>query len=461
MRAIISLFLCLYCAMFAGRVLAQAAVVDTMPEVAAAPAPPEEAMGDRGEVNPARYYWQASAAYYAVPLATRTRWSEFCTQHPVTAPDLPREELGQIFQDNAFERTLALTRKGAEQSHIPDWGVDYSQGFSAPLPHLAEIRGLMRLLLYHARYEQYRGNTDDAIADLLGLFRTARQLTRQGTYSLIDLLVQKKLELQGIEVTALLLTGFTPEQLRLLSGALAALPPGSTLAQGMLFEKRCVVQAITQLSQQYAMAAVNPELRAGFAQHFAQMMGDTPGSWLQDTLADPELPAAFAQRYEVIGIALALPPSHAIEALHAIRQQDQQAEQQCAAEIKRLTLTLPLVAEQEQFSAEGLSWARRHNPALAQQVEALLKQTPVLVHVLGGALTGDYGKIYQTAAHTDAEWALLRAGLLLRAEGELVLPEIADPFIPKTYSLQHTAKGFRLTSAFRLDDEPVSLSFGD
>jgi len=452
------LFLCL--TGLASRALAQAALLDM------APAHPQQfqqddGMSAAGDVNPALYYWQAIAAYEAAPAVARTQWEEFSKQHPTSAEAMSREQVAVVFQGNAFDKALALARKAAAQSCTPDWGVDFARGFSAELPHLHEIRALMRLLLCHARYQQLCGNTDEAMADLTDVFRTERQLTRQGKFMLIELLVQKAIERQGIGVTALLLPQFTPAQACQLSTELASLPPGGTFAQAMLLEKRLMVQAVAQLTQQCAAVAFHPEQRGQLTRLFREMTGDAKASWLLDYLADPAWVPALEKRYDILRAVLALPTNRIPGALRDMEHQFQQEQLQTTTQMELLFDTLPLIADREHFFAEGMSWARKNNPAFAQKVETLVKQTNGTATVLWASVSPAWLNAYQRVAQTDAEWALLRAGLLVQAKGAEVLPDIADPFTPHPYVMQKAAKGFRLTSALRLANTPVSLYFGD
>lgn len=107
--------------------------------------------------NAALRYWQA---FSAIP--------EFS--------DEQNEALAEwrtiALDDERVTQTIALSKPALEQLHSAakidtcDWGLDMSQGFALPLPHLSKSRELMRMACLRARAHLAAGRTDAGLTDL-------------------------------------------------------------------------------------------------------------------------------------------------------------------------------------------------------------------------------------------------------------------------------------------------------
>ena len=81
-------------------------------------------------------------------------------------------------------------------SNLPhcDWGLAYSQGFSALLPHLGQARALARLILAEARILNADGDYRQALERCLATYRLAGQL---GDNVLVSVLVSAAISAQA------------------------------------------------------------------------------------------------------------------------------------------------------------------------------------------------------------------------------------------------------------------------
>jgi len=123
-----------------------------------------------------------------------------------------------------------------------DWGLAYSRGFSAVLPHLGQARSLARLVLAEARILTADGNYRQALERCLTAYRLAGHL---GDNVLISVLVSAAITAQAnTGVTAVL--GQMPANagtLTWLKGELAAAPVATlTVSRSMTMEREVALE---------------------------------------------------------------------------------------------------------------------------------------------------------------------------------------------------------------------------
>jgi hypothetical protein len=116
-----------------------------------------------------------------------------------------------------------------------DWGLDYNDGISMHMPHLAKARDLARLAALDARRAFENGNWKAGRRDATSIMVLARHIGRDPV--MINLLVRLGLEGLVIDVVA----PYVPDLKASYSEAVAmfaAMPPAPTLEQSILFEKK-------------------------------------------------------------------------------------------------------------------------------------------------------------------------------------------------------------------------------
>lgn len=80
----------------------------------------------------------------------------------------PSPELRSVLR--SMEPTLAMLRRGANQQYS-DFGLDFSEGFSLMLPHLANLRQAARLLNAQAQVKMHDGDVRGAARDLASMYQ--------------------------------------------------------------------------------------------------------------------------------------------------------------------------------------------------------------------------------------------------------------------------------------------------
>ncbi|HEX2473870.1 MAG TPA: hypothetical protein VHK01_03930, partial [Lacipirellulaceae bacterium] len=119
--------------------------------------------------NAALQYWQAFAQMPALNEEQQKILDEWST---VSLNDPAVEKLAT----EAHKSMMYLHR--AARLERCDWGLDYNDGVSLMLPHLAKARDLARLAALHARYEMERGNSRALRDDATGMMALARHVAR-------------------------------------------------------------------------------------------------------------------------------------------------------------------------------------------------------------------------------------------------------------------------------------------
>lgn len=103
----------------------------------------------------------------------REAWNAFVTRAPDEQPDaeLLRKRAAEFRAIlDAFAPILA-TAEVALQRPDSRFPIDYAAGFAAELPHLADLRGLARLLRLRAEVAAMEGDTDRALRDCATILR--------------------------------------------------------------------------------------------------------------------------------------------------------------------------------------------------------------------------------------------------------------------------------------------------
>jgi hypothetical protein len=142
-----------------------------------------------------------------------------------------------------------------------DWGLAYSRGFSAMLPHLGQARSLARLILAEARILNVDGNYRQALERCLTTYRLAGQL---GDNVLISVLVSAAVTAQANKGVTAILDRMPADTgtLTWLNGQLATVPVATlTVNKSMVMER--------EVASDY----LRPERREDLAQVLAESSG--------------------------------------------------------------------------------------------------------------------------------------------------------------------------------------------
>ena len=142
-----------------------------------------------------------------------------------------------------------------------DWGLAYSRGFSAVLPHLGQARSLARLILAEARILSADGDYRQALERCLATYRIAGHL---GDNVLISVLVSAAVSAQANKAVTAVLDRMPADAgtLTWLKGQLAAVPV-ATLT---------VVRSLT-MEREVALDYLRPERR----EELIQVLGESTG----------------------------------------------------------------------------------------------------------------------------------------------------------------------------------------
>jgi len=142
-----------------------------------------------------------------------------------------------------------------------DWGVAYSRGFSAVLPHLGQARSLARLILAEARILNVDGDYRQALERCLATYRLAGQLEDD---VLVSVLVAAAISAQANKGITAILERMPADAgtLTWLKGQLAAMPV-ATLA---------VNKSLT-IEREVASDYMRPERREDLVQVLAESTG--------------------------------------------------------------------------------------------------------------------------------------------------------------------------------------------
>jgi hypothetical protein len=313
--------------------------------------------------------------------------------------------------DAAALKLIDRSRNSLEYLHrgskLPrcDWALDYEDGISLLLPHMAKARTLAGLAALRARHAFERGDAKAGWADVIALLQLARHVETDPL--MIDQMVGFSIEGMAVQAAAPHLPD-SKATLADVAAALDRLPPGPTFAQMLQVEKRTCSDWLIR------------ELRAAEA--------DKPGSWQEKWQAlfgpaergvpTPKVPAV-ATLDEAVRMLGGLPPLY--------------------DEAGRLT-ELPW-AEFDPRYAEFVRRARAANPAAAAIFPAM-------------------EKVVAAKRRADARFALFKAAVAVARGGPDVLKGIKDPFGDGPFEYKARDGGFELRSKFIFKGEPVTLAAG-
>lgn len=341
--------------------------------------------------NAALQYWQAFAH---MPTLNKEQEKILAEWSTVSLDDPAVQKLV------AGPRTsLMYLYRGAKENRC-DWGLDYSDGVSLLLPHLAKARDLARLAALHGRYEFERGNKRALRDDAMGIMALARHVARDPI--LISILVGYLIEDTAIDLVA----PYVPQMK-------APFPQALTMYESL--PKRATVQQTLPIEKKWMAGYVIRELR--------KAEQAKKGSWRELwQMLGPDVPDAVKQVgtvEEAINLTEGLLPRY--------------------DELEKM-IGLP----REEFDAQYPDFKLKASAA----------------NPLAGVLLPEFTKVLAKERRNQARLALLLAAIAVAQDGPEKLKEITDPFGTGPFEYRALDGGFELKSKLQFEGQPVTLTFG-
>jgi hypothetical protein len=342
--------------------------------------------------NAALQYWQAFSQMPALDKEQEKALEQWTT---VSLDDPVVEKL--VEQSRMAVKYL---HRGAKEPRC-DWGLDYSDGISLMLPHLAKARELARLAALHGRYEYDRGNKRALRDDATAIMALSRHVGRDPI--LICILVRYLIEDTAIDLIA----PYVPDMKAPYPQALAMydmLPKGATVSDTLPIEKKhmagYVIRELTRAEK------------------------EKPGVWrdLYLKMLGPEAPESAKQ------VATLEEATRLVERLFPVYD-----------EMEKLTKL-----SKEEFDSQY--------PAFKEKQEA--------ANPLADVLLPSLDKVLARERRNQARLAMLLTAIAVADTGPDALKAIPDPFGKGPFEYRKTDGGFELKSQLEFEGKPVTLTVG-
>lgn len=340
--------------------------------------------------NAALQYWQAFGTLPAFDADQEKKLENW-----VTTP----LGVGTAKMLDGSQTSLMFLRRGSRMREC-DWGLDYNEGISMHLPHLAKARTLARVAALDFRRNLAAGNMEAGGENLHGLMVLARHVGQD--YTLVSALVCYAIENMVVDIVA-------PQALELKIpyadsvAAYESLPPAPSLVHSVMCEKFMASSIIAQLKEaEQKRAGSWREVWSAIVPH------DMPEK-LKDLQSLDELVEVaedFQGTYDELAKLLELPP--------------------------------------KEFDAKYPEFAKRAGEA--NPITAIL--LPAME------------KVVATQRRTQARLEMLLAAAAVVESGPEKLAEIADPFGDGPFGYRKLDEGFELSSKLVYEGKPVTLVIG-
>jgi hypothetical protein len=342
--------------------------------------------------NAALQYWQAFAQMPAL--------------------DKPQEKLledwNKVPLDAAAQKLIAASRQSLmflrRAAKLPncDWGLDYNDGISLMLPHIAKAKTLALLAALDARNEFEQGHWGAGREDATAIMTLARHVGRDPI--LICAVVRYRIEGYAIDLIA----PYLPELKANLSKAAAAyeaLPAAATLPQGVIAEKKYMAE------------------------------------WLVGKLRETEQrrPGSWRDLWKGVLDETVIP-----EGVKRVGSFERA--------VKMTEDLLPVYDELAKLVAAPAGEFDRRYPEFLQRAEAINPMARVLLPAMKNVVAAE--------RRTQARWAMLFAAVAVIQDGPDKLKDIKDPFGTGPFDYRALDQGFELRSKLIDRDQPVTLTVG-
>jgi hypothetical protein len=328
-------------------------------------------------------------------------------------PDKEQERvLGELStvspDDPAVNKLLAASHSSLMFLHrgaaLPkcDWALDYNDGISMLMPHLAKARDLARLASLDGRRAFENRNWKAGRQDATSIMVLARHVGRDPV--MIALLVRLLLEGMVVDLVA----PYVPDIKASHSQAVSmfdGLPPAVTLEQSIRFEKKTMAGWII------------PHLKA----EEQRQKGAGLELW-KKFIDNPGVPAALRE------------PKSLDDAIKLVED------------------TIPIYDDLARMAALPNDQFERQYPTFKQKTKA--------DHPLAALLLPSIDSLRGKEQRNQARMAMLLAGIAVVESGPDKLKEIKDPFGSGPFEYRALDKGFELKSKLQFEGQPVTLTIG-
>lgn len=344
------------------------------------------------DANAALQYWQAITLMPALDKTQEKLVDEWYKAPLDTAAK-------KLIAD--CENSMLFLRRAAKLPQC-DWALEYDDGISLLLPHIAKARTLSRLAALHARQAFESGNRAVAQEDAKSIMVMARHIGRDSI--MICILVRFAIEHTVVDLLAPYVPELNVPREKVLA-EFAALPPGATLEESIHTEKRFMVE------------------------------------WLLKKLKDAEQTKNGSWRIVWKGVLDIPEASDAIKNIESLEKAVQMTEALLPLydELAKL-LALPNDGFDTQYAAFQERW-KAANPLAAIFLPAV-------------------NKIRAAEQRNTARMEMLLAAFAVAQDGPDALKTIKDPFGKGPFAYEARGKGFELRSVLKFDNKPVTLSVG-
>lgn len=367
----------------------------------------------RTNINPALLYYQA----FLVAPAPHLEDDDYLETNDWKASHLDTH-FGQLV--GQYDNTFRLVRQAARSKTPCNWGIDWSPGPAAFLPHLAQAKRVAIAMRSRLPWELQNGRQDDAREDFLATLALARNVTRDGT--LISVLVQGASEIILCSSFAENFGTFSPEQLQKIADGMDAGPARGTVSAAVASERFIFVHNwILQKAEELRKANPTDDQKAmdGIRELLTDARVGQSDFW-------PKVEKASGGTSEGV--------------LRLLHEQEDSFQQIVAPAV-----TLP--TEEFQAKADGLKaeFANSPNPFIATGVPPFLTA-------------------HERELRTLTYLALVHAAVEFKLHGESGLNSVPDPcgnrpFKFERFFFQGVDRGFELTSAFYMSGRTTRLIF--
>jgi hypothetical protein len=343
--------------------------------------------------NAALQYWQAFAQ---LPTLDKEQEKLLADWNTVSLDDPAVQKLLATSQNS-----MTYLRRAAKLPRC-DWGLDYNDGISLLLPHLAKGRDLARLACLHARREFEAGNRKRARFDAIAIMTLARHVGNEPI--IICVAVRYAIEGMVVNLFAPYLLELKPSHAEA-KAAFDALPSAPTLLPSIVTEKQFFIEWMIKKVKE-------EEVRK-------------PGAGIElwkNLLSAPETPEELRQISSIEKMTKLL------EDLLPVSD-----------ELARL-VALP----KEQFDVQYPVFKERINVT-----------NPLAVITLPAI-----EKILAKEHFSQARFAMLLAAIAVNESGPDKIREFKDPFGSGPFEYRKLDRGFELRSKLVFEGQPVTLTVG-
>src|SRR5262245_2562587 len=360
----------------------------------------------------------ATRAAAAEPNAALKYWLAFANMNYDKDQEKILEEWNKVPLDAKTDKLLDNSRPHLLQMHRGaqidrcDWGLDYEDGVSMLLPHLAKARNLTRIAALDIRREFARGNSAAAVQTGLDALAMARHTNAD--FTLISILVRIVNEATLFEALGAGLPKTDAASLTKLAAALDAPRGGGTVSESIKGEKEFMAK------------------------------------WLIRKLKEAESRKAGSYKevfHEVLGIGISENPQDKARTQRVIDAGDT-----FEKAVKMLDDLMPVYDELVRIYALPAKEFDAQYPAYHKQTAEANPAAALLMPALE--------KVAASERRNRTQRALFRAAISIVQGGADKVKETMDPFGDGPFEYRAFDGGFELKSKYVYKGQPVTLTVG-